>query len=261
MTVARSTPARDNGLPTFVEPSEYRQYLLSDKGSIRAALQALKSHHSLITVFFDEGQSLLLTTLLEVREEHLVLDYGADEETNRKALAANKHYCVTQCEGVRVQFLLGAFSLIDYGQGFAFLAEFPRELLRLQRREYYRLATPIAPPVRCLLPLSRNDGSLFHYEARVHDISIGGVCIEAPPGGLLFDVGMTIPNCRLDLPEVGRLETTLTVCNLREIETRLGRQRRAGCAFNGLARADEARIQRYILTIERARRAQGARHV
>ncbi|MCX7898438.1 MAG: flagellar brake protein [Rhodocyclaceae bacterium] len=245
-------------LPTFTEPSEYSRYLLTTPADVRAVLRQLKERHSQITVFFDEGQSFLLTTVLQLRDAHLVLDYGAQAEMNRKALAAAKHFCVTQCEGVRVQFLLGAFSLIDFEGAPAFLAELPKEVLRLQRREYYRLATPISPPVRCVLPLRLPEGGVYYHESRVYDISSGGLCIDAPPEGVPFEIGAKFSDCRVDLPEFGALLTTLTVCNLREIETpRGGKQRRAGCAFDKLPAAEEARIQRYILAVERSRKARG----
>lgn len=253
MSVTASSP-----LPALVEPSEYSRYLVTTPAEVRAVLRQLVERRSQITVFSDAGQNLLLTAVIEVREHHLVLDYGAQAEANRKALAAPRHFCVTQCEGVRIQFLIGTFTTIEWQGAPAFLAELPREILRLQRRDYYRLATPVAPPVRCLLPIPLPDGGLFHHEAQVSDLSLGGVCLEAPPSEIPFAEGMTLSGCRLDLPEVGSVSVSLTVRHLREVKGRWGTQRRAGCAFAPLPAADEGRIQRYILKIERQRKARAA---
>lgn len=251
------TPAAQatHNLP-ILEAGEYDKYMLRTPGEVLMVLRGLRDHNSQITVFFNEGQDMLLTMLVAIGQDHLIFDVGPDEELNRKAVAAGRHYCVALLDKVRIQFLLGDFTPVTHEGRPAFLGAFPKELLRLQRREFYRLTTPIARPLKCRMPLPQPGGGEQPYEATVFDISGGGIGITAPPDGMLFESGQQIPNCRIDLPEVGIVTCTIKVCSVFEITLKSGgRVRRAGCEFVKLPGPMATLIQRYIIKVERERKA------
>ncbi|MEW6513306.1 MAG: flagellar brake protein [Pseudomonadota bacterium] len=251
---ATPTPAVQT-LP-ILEAGEYDKYMLRSHAEVLMVLRGLRDHKSQITVFFNEGQDMLLTMLVDVTQDHLIFDVGPDEELNRKAEAAGKHYCVALLEKVRIQFLLGAFAHIMHEGRPAFLSTFPKELLRLQRREFYRLTTPIARPLKCRmsLPLTGSDEHL--HEATVFDISGGGIGISAPADDVPFAMQQVITNCRMELPEVGIVTCTIKVCSVFEITLKSGaRVKRAGCEFVKLPGPMATLIQRYIIKVERERKA------
>jgi c-di-GMP-binding flagellar brake protein YcgR len=239
-----------------LDSGEYDQYMLRAPMEIITVLQGLYEHVSQITVFFNEGKDMVLTTLAQVGIDHLVLDYGPSSEMNRKALDAEKHFCVTTLDKVRVQFILRGFSKTELDGRPAFWAALPEELLRLQRREYYRLVTPIMRPLKCLIPIPLPENTQQAYEANVFDISGGGLGIAAPPEPLPFTTDMQLPNCRIELPEVGIITGTLRVRSLFDVVLRSGaRVRRAGCEFTNLPGPMLTLIQRYIIKVERERKA------
>lgn len=233
----------------------YSKYLLHAQSEIAFVLKSLLAAVTQITVFFNEGQDMLLTTLVAVDDHQVVLDYGASRELNRKAVAADKHFCVASLDKVRIQFILRAFEEIDYEDRPAFRAALPSEVLRLQRREFFRLTMPIARPLKCVVPIVEANGSTFTHELNVVDISGGGLSI-AVPHGTDFRPGTEFKKCHLELPEIGTLTTDLVVRNQFEITLKSGGQvKRAGCEFVKLSSQMGTLVQRYIIKVERERKA------
>lgn len=240
----------------ILEAGEYDKYMLRTQAEMLMVLRGLRDHKSQITVFFNEGQDLLLTMLVAIVGDQLIFDVGPDEELNRKAAAAEKHYCVALLDKVRIQFLLRDFAPVSHEGRPAFRCAFPRELLRLQRREYYRLTTPLARPLKCHMPLQAADGTPQMHEATLFDISSGGIGIAAPPAPLYFASGQLVENCRIELPEVSIATCTVRVCSIIEITLKSGaRVRRAGCEFVDLPGPQATLIQRSIIKMERERKA------
>ncbi len=239
-----------------LEPGEYDKYMLRTPGEVLMVLRGLRDRKAQITVFFNEGQDMLLTMLVEVLQDRLIFDVGPDDEINRRAAAAGRHYCVALLDKVRIQFLLGDFTPISHDNRPAFRCDLPQELLRLQRREFYRLTTPVARPLKCRMPLPLAGGGVIPYEATVFDLSGGGIGIAAPPDDVPFAPQLQVPDCRIELPEVGIVTCTIKVCSVFEVTLKSGaRVRRAGCAFVDLPGPQATLIQRYIIKVERARKA------
>lgn len=249
-------PPTAHPAPVVLEPGEYNQYMLRTPAEILVVLRGLYDRVSQITVFFNEGKDMLLTTLAAVADDHLVLDYGPSSEMNRKALAVEKHFCVTTLDKVRVQFILRAFSKVEQDGRTAFRCALPDEVLRLQRREFYRLVTPIIHPLKCTMPIPLADGSQHVHEASVFDISGGGMGVSAPVETIPFAADMAFPDCKIELPEIGFVTATVRIRNIFEITLRSGaRVRRAGCEFVKLPGPMGTLIQRYIIKVERERKA------
>lgn len=256
MNEPQATPAHPPAAPELLEPGDYSQYLLNSKNEILFVLRPLVPEGARITVYFNEGRDFLLTTLVAIGDDHLVLDYGSDAAMNRKALETDKLFCATQHENVKIQFILRGVTQISYEGRPAFRAAFPDTLLRLQRREFFRLTVPIARPLRCILPYQKADGSRAQIEVKVVDISGGGLAIMAPPEGIGFEADAEFPNCRIELPEVGIVVATMKVCNVFEITLRNGSHvKRAGCQFKNLPGPMLTLVQRYIIKVERERKA------
>ena len=253
--MTNETAPAANPLTAF-EPGEYSQFMLRTPVEINGVLRSLYDHVSQITVFFNEGHDMLLTTLAEVGMDHLILDFGPNEEMNRKALGTEKHFCVTMLDKVRVQFILRGFSQVEFGGRPAFRCALPDEVLRLQRREYYRLMTPVMRPLKCTVPIPLPDGSLKVHEAHVFDISGGGLGIAAPPEGIPFASRMQFPNCRIELPEVGFVTCTLEVRSIFDVTLKSGvHARHAGCGFVNIPGPMLTLVHRYIIKVERERKA------
>ena len=155
---------------------ELEKYTLRGARQILQLLQDLITHRGLITAHTGDGHSFM-TAVLKVDEERarVVLDPSPDPQANRRALAAPRLTCITQLDGIRIQFpLVGLSEGQDKGRS-AFIAPLPTEMLRLQRREFYRLQVPLAHELSCLLRAEDLARKPVEVSARVIDIGAGNV--------------------------------------------------------------------------------------
>lgn len=233
------------------DQSEYAQYLLHSQQEIAQVLRGVMKSTELVTAYFDHGEHFFLTSIAAVRpaDKALFIDFGVDATTNQRALQASRLVFVTNQDRVKVQFSTGPLRQVDLDGRPAFRAELPTSLLKLQRREYYRLATPMRAPLACVIPAGEG-----RIEAQVTDISIGGVGLGGFPPEHMLEPGNQYAGCRIALPEEGTILTALEICAVQDLALRSGTVvKRAGCRFIGLPASQQAMVQRYITRIERER--------
>ncbi|WP_460526597.1 flagellar brake protein [Chitinimonas naiadis] len=215
-------------------------------------LRSLAQKGDLISVYFDHGQFSFLSTILECdpKTKRFWFDISGVEAINRAFLRASHMVFAAAPEGVRVQFVLsGGVSEVDYDERPAFEASFPDDLIKLQRREYFRLDTPIGKPLTC--KLRHPNGKVL--DLPLHDISIGGMGLWMS-GQLEVEQLDVFPGCRLDLGTFGSIELTLEIRSKRQVTKRDGTvQTMLGTRFIDLPRQTENLLQRYIAQLERER--------
>lgn len=229
------------------------RFLVSSRQEILRILRGLAHRNELVSAFFNGGKELLLTSVLEVDAERgsLLLDYGSNEQLNQRILGSEKIIFVTSLDKVKVQFVSQGIAAATFEGRSAFRAPLPQQVLQLQRREYYRLTTPIINPLKCVVPLE--GGRLV--EMPLTDIGGGGIGLMlGHPPGVELKTGELYPGCRIELPGIGVLEATLRVQNTFEVTLKNGnRTLRSGCQFVNMRPAMQALIQRYIIKLERER--------
>jgi c-di-GMP-binding flagellar brake protein YcgR len=235
-----------------------RDFMLRTRQEVTGILRALIEHGTLISVHFNQGKEMFISSLLALSADgkNMVLDIGSNEETNERALSNEKLICISNLDKVKIQFVLRSLKLIQYKGNNALLAAIPDSLLRLQRREFYRLTMPSAHPLKCMLPYRKKDNSLINYEANILDISGGGVGIIAPPDEIQLSTDMLFTNCHIGLPDIGDIVVSLRIRSVFEMTLRNGtRHLRAGCQFHNLSGQMLIMIQRFIIKAERERKA------
>ncbi|ATE59430.1 flagellar brake protein [Thauera sinica] len=241
-------PERIQPLPT----EGLDRYLLHGRRQVRQLLQALIDAHALVSVHLPPGRESFLSALVSLSgdEESLYLDACIDEGTNRRATLADKLMCVTQLDRIRIQFSIEAATLVSLDGRTALLAPVPGQMLRLQRRETYRLQVPLSHEARCAIPRPGDAGSL---SVRIIDIGAGGIAFHAAPDALpRLEPAAELPGCLLLLPDLDPITATLEVRNVNPQRNRSGIETlRVGCRFAALPRGADTAIQRYILRTER----------
>lgn len=241
------------------QSADYSQYLLHSKSEILAVLRSMIQKSVMITVYFDQGKSFLLTSMIALTPDNrgIIVDLGSNDEMNRRALRTDKLIFTTVVDKVKVQFSLNQLSETQYDGRTAFLGRVPEAVLRLQRREHYRLATPVINPVILSTTVKRPDGSAVSVDIPLLDISGGGLAMMASPEqGRLFNRGAVLSDCKLALPDEIVPVTMLIVRNMFDVTTRSGSYYvHTGCQFVNLSPAAALMIQRYIIRIERERKA------
>lgn len=243
----------------LLQADDYSRYLLRGRTDILFNLRGLIQKRAMLSAFIDASADSFLTAVvaLSADENQLVLDAASDETINRRVEAAEQLICVTQLDRIKIQFAARGIQRIQHEGHDAFRVRVPEVMLRLQRREYFRLTAPSAHSLTCLIPMTiGGEQREISVEANVLDISGGGLSITIPSEGMLVEPDMEFGNCRLMLPETGAIVTSLRVRNLFRITNRDGSiTLRAGCEFTHLSSAMASTIQRYILKVERERNA------
>lgn len=205
------------------------------------------------SVQFDHGGEMFLTTLLAVLPEKrmLIFDCSGSPEINRRFLQSERSIFVAQPGGIHVQFVGGQAREVLYGGSRAFAIALPDRMVRLQRREFFRIDTPRVKPLQFYGRLP--GGGLLALAA--HDISVAGIGLGAAVLSDDLVSGLVLSTCHFSLPEDKHdLLFSATVRHITEQDARGGfRQWRLGLQFNDLPRPAEARVQRYITHLERER--------
>ncbi|MDR2165980.1 MAG: flagellar brake protein [Zoogloeaceae bacterium] len=235
---------------------DYSQYLLYSKTEILAVLRSIIQKGTLATVHFNHGKFFFLTTMIALLpgNTEFILDAGSDEEVNARAIEADELFFTVMVDKVKIQFRLKWLRRVDYQGRSAFAGAVPDTLLRLQRREFFRLSTPVANPIHLCVTLGPGHQAI---DIPLLDISGGGVGLMAPVNlDSLLQKGLLLEMCKITLPGEGLLVVDLCVRNLFDVTTRGGlRYVRVGCEFVRLPAARLSAVQRYIIHVERERKA------
>lgn len=238
-----------------LDPEAFARYAVRDPREIRQLLKAVVEKRLLLSAITDDDDSFITLAIAISDDGALIIDASPDEALNARAGNAAHLVCTTRLDNVKLQFALQAPARFMQDGRPALRAALPESVLRLQRREYYRLPTPQSDPLFCMITHAADDGRLQEVRVRILDISGGGLAIVVPPQELEFVAGAEFDDCVLRLPDGDPLPVRLKVRNLFEVEQANGvKVLRAGCEFMGLSSQATARIQRYMFKLERDRR-------
>lgn len=230
------------------------RFHIPSRTAIQFMLAGFVRERESFSVQFGVNRDTFQTLLLAVQpdKDRLIFDCSGSQETNRRLLDSEQLSFAAHPGGILVHFSTGPAIDVSFEGARAFAVKLPKVLVRLQRREHFRIETPRVRPLEFFARLA--DGALFN--SPVHDISVAGIGLSANNVPDSFAVGVVLPNCRFALPEeASDLFCAATLRNITELEGRAGlRLFRIGLQFNDLPTADANRIQRYIARLEHERR-------
>lgn len=238
------------------ESEDIGPYRLSSPIEVGFILRSLVQRADFITVYFNSGRDLLLTRILHVNQktQQFIFDLSGHQASNDALLHTEKAIFVGLPDGVKVQFSTHDIRRVDFEGSPAFIAPFPPDVIKLQRREFFRLHTPISTPYYCRLTLPKSEGPI---RLDIHDVSLGGVGMWLPKN--LFEKiesGMKIEQAMFDFGPGGVMRGDIEVRNCRPVESRQGQtQYILGVKFINFTRSQEAALQKLISHLERERKA------
>lgn len=233
-------------------PEEVERFKIDHPVEIERILRGVMDKKSLVTAYSTNNRDFLVTTLVAIDSTGKTIYFGAgpDQNIDRALTESDTVSFNTAHDQIRVLFTTPALSRVERAGESLLKADMPTELLRFQRREYYRLPTPMTQPVRCRISMGESV-----LDTVVLDISIGGVGVLAYTEQVALQEGRVYSGCRLTLPDAGSYVVSLRVCAVYEQTLKNGvPSRRVGCQFIDLAPSVETDIQRYIIRVERERR-------
>lgn len=229
------------------------QYRITAAREIEFVLQNIAKDGSRIALYYSDSDDFILTKLLSVDATGLWLEKRPTAKENKHVVESHKLIFVSSHFQVKVQFTAEHASATTYKDQPAFFLKLPKSIYRLQRREYFRLTTPVANPLRCVIPAVETVQHNPH-EVTIMDISGGGVGLTCAELDTVLVPGQTYENCRIDLLDIGEFTGTIEVKNLVLLSTSSGQTvRRAGCEFKKLDGASTILLQRYVTIMQRSK--------
>ncbi|MGX4640583.1 flagellar brake protein [Massilia sp. SYSU DXS3249] len=239
------------------ELENWHDYEVTSRREIVALLRQIEEKKQLIRMKIKGEADVCVTSILDVDPDsgEFVLDRSINREQNERIVNARSVTCETYLDKIRILFSLDGVRDTDFEGSAALATDIPASLIRLQRREFYRMPTPVTNPVPALVPMPFELGG-GNATFPLADISCGGVALLDNKMMLNSTIGQTFTNCRIDLPEIGTVTTSLQVRNALDV-TMLNNKtsRRIGCMFVDISRGNMAAVQRYITRLERERNA------
>jgi len=237
------------------EQLDLARFTLNTPVSVAHHLKSIVNAGQMLTVFSNHGKTFILTRLLEVDQRNgtLIFDWGGDNEANQQLLASDRQVFVCAPEGVKTQFSTGRVHQVNFDGKPAFEVELPAEVIKLQRREFFRVPTRVSAPIECQIA----DHASGPVALPLFDISLGGVGLWLPDtSDAGYEIGTVFSGCLIDLKPLGVLRVDLEIRHHQPVLQRNGKQvLRLGCAFVNLSNASESLVQRFVAQLDRERRS------
>ncbi len=240
----------------FNTDDDLERCTLSGRREILYQLRSLIRQKARVSVSFDEGRQTFLTVLIAVSddESQLYFDISGSEESNIAFLKAERCQFAAVIEGIRLQFSARQARRMTFNGDAVFAIVLPKSLVRLQRRDAFRLQLPSTRPYVCLI----RKGSPEEATLPLYDISVGGLGIQLSEQ-LQYESMEKLENSWIDLRDSGVLAVTLEVRYIMAKEGKTGKTIwHMGCRFLKPSPANETIIQRFMARIEAERRALSA---
>ncbi|MGV3742809.1 MAG: flagellar brake protein [Burkholderiaceae bacterium] len=237
------------------DSEELNRYQVASRREIISILRTLSNQNQLVRMQVDNGNEAIMTSVLGVEEGSnlMVIDCARSATANQKIAAGRRFSFETSIESIRILFSADKLDLCEYDGREAFMLPLPQSVVRLQRREYYRVATPVVNPVRCTIRIQNEaDKPAQILSFPLQNVSGGGIGIIDENKVLDDSIGRIYHDCKIDLPGGTLVIATLEIRNSYEVKLSNGKViRRIGCLFVDLPAAMLSAVQRYITKLER----------
>lgn len=240
------------------DTDDLSRFQVRSRREIISLLRTVGARNQLVRMQANHGADSVVTSILEVDDDNgiVIIDCAPSASTNQRVLESEDIAFETVLENIRILFFTSHAESCTHDGRPALYIPIPESVIRLQRREYYRVSTPVSNPVRCSIPVPGADGGpATAAVVPLHNVSGGGIAVVDEKKQIPNTIGTTFTKCRLDLPG-GAVEVTLRLMNSRDVTLNNGKNtRRLGFMFVDLPNATLAAIQRYITKLEREQNA------
>ena len=227
-------------------------FLIQNSKQINSHLLLLVKSKCLLSAHFGENNESYITTFLGINEKSntVVIDYGPKEDLNQHILRAAKISFDTEYNGIKVSFTGTGLKKINHKGEAAFSMSIPKSLYWMQRREYYRVKSPMSKPSYCQLILDDKKP----VNLKLYDVSLSGFAMLNISNEIsdLLVPGKTFEQCKLILSGTGEGIISFEVCTKYVINPdKLQKIQKVGCRLIKVTHSVEDIIQRYMNQIQR----------
>lgn len=232
-------------------------YQVESRREILALLKGFRDKSQLISLMINNGNEAFITSVLDIDDSNntVIIDSAPGNEANQRIVEASSVFFDGLLDRISIQFSSSKLQRTQFEGRPALQMPVPTSVIRLQRRENYRINTPVSTPVKCLIPIETELGKQNQLFSLV-DISCGGIAILDDRNLVNLAIGTSYEFCQIDVPGIGVIDLSLQIRNSQELTLLNGKTtRRIGCAFLNLSNRTLTAVQRYIMKLERERNA------
>lgn len=229
-------------------------YRIAHPKAIGNVLQQLMRRKEFLTVTCSHRPHRIVTRILDVDQEagFFIYDGSSEPIYNRSLLESNANYFSATQGGVRIQFVGGQPTQHLFEGSFAFRSPLPESLYRMQRRDFFRVETPLKDPYRYIATLP--DRRQITLE--IFDLSLGGVGLRSRDAALeVLPIGTLLTQAVLDCRKIGMMQIDLKITHLKNIRNPGSPLYHLGCRFENFPKSRATELQRMITSLELASRA------
>jgi c-di-GMP-binding flagellar brake protein YcgR len=206
----------------------------------------------LLSARFGTNNESYITTLLDINagDNSLVLDCGSKEDLNQRILNVDKITFDADYNGIKVSFSGEALKKITHKKDPAFSIPIPKALYWMQRREYYRVKSPLSKSSYCQLIVEGREP----VNLKLYDISLSGFAMlnDSKEVSDLLIPGTSFSESKLILSGAGESMVSFEICAKYIINPdKLLKIQKIGCKFIKITHRVEEIIQRYMHQIQR----------
>ena len=225
-------------------------------------LQDLADKGTRVALYYD-GHNFVLTTLIGANANGMWLDVGPFPPENKNVTLSDKITLVSMHQHVKVQFVTHDIKIVLLEGDEAFYTDLPDFLLRIQRRDFFRLSIPSSTPITCIIPIrpynpKKPDEPEILREVPITDISGGGLALLCDEHETELLPKTTFQNCLIALPEAGTIKVNIEVRNNIKVTARdESITTRVGCQFIRLDNQMQSILQSYITRLQSENLAKG----
>lgn len=163
-------------------------FLFRSQIEIKGVLDALVERKVTVSADIeDEGGEavLFLTRLLQVDPagQFIIIACSRDKSANLALVTCDALVLHANLDNAHIEFAVSDPVDVMFRDSAAIRLRFPGSLLRLRRREHPRYRLPPSVPLRCIA----DGGGFTPFEARITDISVGGM------GAMIYDIDINLP--------------------------------------------------------------------
>lgn len=250
---------RNKEVPLKIEvvtQDEENEFILHEPKEILAVLRDVVTRRSRVALYYNEDNNMVLTLLLAADETGVWVDAAASPVDNRHIGRSHRIIFVSRHNQAKVQWVSTEVTQGLFQNMPAFFLPLPRKLLRLQRRNYYRLLNSEPAALKCHIRVHPQPARARN-QMTVIDLSIGGLALVCVEDDIQLQVGKRYADCEIDLPGIGTIHPVIEVKSLFEVTGRDGEiKRRAGCEFHRLDGDTMMKLQRYVAQMQQQQLAQ-----
>ncbi len=231
-------------------------YQVTSRREIIALLRSLREHNQLVRMIYGSGNEAVVTSVLNVNENsgYVVIDSAPGKMQNMRITESAHLSFETSLDRIRIIFSAPQVEACEFDGLPALRFQIPGSIIRLQRREFYRVPTP---RVAMQVPIPQPEGEpALTAVVSVQNISAGGIGLVDDKMLLDNTPGVIYDRCAIAIPGGAPLICKIEVRNSMDVTLTTGKViRRMGVRFIELPKPMLAVVQKWITKIERDQNA------